>query len=60
MTFWMDQGWLTADPTGGRAPGRTRALSVADIEALLGLDIEDLDRRSSPRRQARRDPQRRA
>ncbi|MEV4177824.1 site-specific integrase [Nonomuraea sp. NPDC049709] len=85
VTFWMDQGWLTADPTRrlrrrGRAPGRTRALSVADIEALLeldaplrertlwtmlyetaaravevlGLDIEDLDRRDRRARVTRR------
>ncbi|MEV0972040.1 tyrosine-type recombinase/integrase [Microtetraspora glauca] len=43
MTFWRDQGWLTADPTRrlrrrGRAPDRTRALAVADIEALLNLE----------------------
>lgn len=43
VAFWMDQGWLTADPTRllrrrGRAPDRTRALAVADIEALFDLE----------------------
>ncbi|MEU6726662.1 site-specific integrase [Nonomuraea wenchangensis] len=43
-TFWTDQGWLTADPTRrlrrrGRAPDRTRALTVADIDALLDLEV---------------------
>lgn len=43
MAFWIDQGWLTTDPTRrlrrrGRAPDRTRALSVADIDALLDLE----------------------
>ncbi|MCF6473582.1 hypothetical protein FAF44_35140 [Nonomuraea sp. MG754425] len=40
VTFWMDQGWLSTDPTRrlrrrGRAPDRTRALAVANIEALF-------------------------
>jgi integrase/recombinase XerC/integrase/recombinase XerD len=43
-TFWTDQGWLAADPARrlrrrGRAPARTRALGVADVEALLRLDV---------------------
>ncbi|WP_326822973.1 tyrosine-type recombinase/integrase [Streptosporangium sp. NBC_01756] len=43
VTFWMDQGWLAVDLTRrlrrrGRAPDRTRALAVADIEALLNLE----------------------
>jgi integrase/recombinase XerC/integrase/recombinase XerD len=43
VTFWIDQGWLSADPTRrlrrrGRSPDRTRALSVADIDALFDLD----------------------
>ncbi|MEU4580419.1 tyrosine-type recombinase/integrase [Nonomuraea sp. NPDC023979] len=81
----MDQGWLTADPTRllrrrGRTPDRTRALAVADIEALfdleaplrektlwamlyetaaraselLGLDLEDLDRRNRRARVTRK------
>ncbi|GAA3969750.1 hypothetical protein GCM10023085_60060 [Actinomadura viridis] len=44
VAFWIDQGWLTTDPTRrlrrrGRGPDRTRALSVADIDALLDLDV---------------------
>ncbi|MEV4096245.1 tyrosine-type recombinase/integrase [Streptosporangium saharense] len=44
VAFWMDQGWLAADPTRrlrrrDRAPDRTRALTVADIEALLDLEV---------------------
>jgi integrase len=43
VAYWQDQGWLSADPTRrlrrrGRAPDRTRALSVAEIEALFDLD----------------------
>jgi integrase len=45
LGYWRDQGWLepAADPTcrlrrRGRAPDRTKALSRADIEALLGRD----------------------
>ena len=42
--FWADQGWLTADPARrlrrrGRAADRTRALSAADIKALLSMDV---------------------
>ena len=42
-SFWVGQGWLTTDPTRrlrrrGPAPDRIRAISVADIEALLGMD----------------------
>jgi len=41
--YWRGQDWLTADPTRplrrrGRAPDRTKALSKADIEALLTRD----------------------
>ncbi|MEO3876031.1 site-specific integrase [Nonomuraea sp. B12E4] len=44
VAFWTDQGWLTTDPTRrlrrrGRAPDRTRALAVADIEAIFDLDV---------------------
>jgi integrase len=43
-SFWMDQGWLSADPTRrlrrrGRAPDRTRALGAADVDALLDMDV---------------------
>ncbi|MCW2914424.1 MAG: Integrase/recombinase XerD [Actinomycetia bacterium] len=44
VAYWQDQpGWLSADPTRrlrrrGRSPDRTRALSVAEIEALFELD----------------------
>lgn len=43
VAFWIDQGWLTADPTRrlrrrGRGPDRTRALAVADVEAIFDLD----------------------
>jgi integrase/recombinase XerC/integrase/recombinase XerD len=43
-SFWIGQGWLTADPSRrlrrrGRAPDRTRALGAAEVEALLGLDV---------------------
>ncbi|WP_433232463.1 hypothetical protein [Actinomadura formosensis] len=43
MSFWIDQGWLSTDPTRrlrrrGHAPGRTRALSTTDIDALLDLE----------------------
>jgi len=38
--YWRDQHWLADDPTSllrrrGRAPDRSRALSRADVEALL-------------------------
>lgn len=41
--YWRDQGWITVDPTGllrrrRRAPDRSRALSRADVEALLSRD----------------------
>jgi site-specific recombinase XerD len=41
--FWMDQEWLTTDPTRrlrrrGRAPDRTRALAVADVDAIFEMD----------------------
>ncbi|WP_232304076.1 site-specific integrase [Pseudofrankia sp. DC12] len=39
--YWRDQGWIVGDPTRairrrGRAPDRTRALSRAVVEELLG------------------------
>jgi integrase/recombinase XerD len=39
--FWMDQEWLTTDPTRrlrrrGRAPDRTRALAAADLDPDSG------------------------
>lgn len=42
--YWTAQGWLGSDPTRrlrrrGRAPDRTRALSAADIEAVLDMDV---------------------
>jgi integrase/recombinase XerC/integrase/recombinase XerD len=42
--YWQDQpGWLSSDPTRrlrrrGRAPDRSRALSVAEVEALFELE----------------------
>jgi len=41
--YWRDQDWLTTDPTRalrrrGRAPDRTKALSRAEIGALLDRD----------------------
>jgi integrase len=41
--YWRDQEWLTTDPTRslrhrGRAPDRTKALSRAEIEALLARE----------------------
>jgi integrase len=41
--YWHDQDWLASDPTRsvrrrGRAPDRTKALSRADIEALLARE----------------------
>lgn len=46
--YWMDQGWITADPSRrlrrrGRAPDRTRALPRGDIEDFLTR--EDLELR---------------
>jgi integrase/recombinase XerC/integrase/recombinase XerD len=43
-SFWIAQGWLTADPARrlrrrGRAPDRTRALGAAEVDALLALDV---------------------
>lgn len=43
VAYWQDQNWLSSDPTRrlrrrGRSPDRTRALSVADIDALFDLD----------------------
>jgi integrase len=44
VAYWQDQpGWLATDPTRrlrrrGRSPDRTRALSVAEIEALFELE----------------------
>ena len=43
-SFWIRQGWLTADPARrlrrrGRAPDRTRALGAAEVEALLDMDV---------------------
>jgi integrase/recombinase XerC/integrase/recombinase XerD len=40
VRYWMEQGWLAADPTSGlrrrrRAADRTRALSRAEIDELL-------------------------
>ena len=39
-SYWADQGWLEADPAQGlrrrkRPPDRTRAISRAEVEALL-------------------------
>jgi hypothetical protein len=39
--YWRDQGWIGTDPTcglrrRGRPPDRTRALSIGQVEALLG------------------------
>jgi integrase/recombinase XerC/integrase/recombinase XerD len=41
--YWRDQGWIVGDPTRairrrGRAPDRTRALSRAVVEELLGRE----------------------
>jgi site-specific recombinase XerD len=41
--YWRDQEWLTTDPTRslrrrGRAPDRTKALTRAQIEALLARE----------------------
>ncbi|WP_198153059.1 site-specific integrase [Pseudofrankia sp. DC12] len=41
--YWRDQGWIVGDPTRairrrGRAPDRTRALSRATVEELLGRE----------------------
>jgi integrase len=41
--YWRDQDWLTTDPTRslrrrGRAPDHTKALSRAEIEALLARE----------------------
>jgi integrase len=41
--YWRDQAWLATDPTRslrrrGRAPDRTKALSRAEIEALLARE----------------------
>jgi integrase len=41
--YWHDQDWLATDPTRsvrrrGRAPDRTKALSRADIQALLARE----------------------
>lgn len=38
--YWSDQGWIAADPIRGlrrrgRAPDRTRALAISQIEAVL-------------------------
>jgi integrase/recombinase XerC/integrase/recombinase XerD len=43
-SYWIGQGWLSADPTRrlrrrGRAPDRTRALGAAEVEALFGMDV---------------------
>jgi integrase len=43
-SFWVGQGWLSADPSRrlrrrGRAPDRTRALGAAEVDALLDLDV---------------------
>jgi integrase/recombinase XerC/integrase/recombinase XerD len=43
LGYWRDQAWLTTDPTRtlrrrGRAPDRTKALSRAEIEALLARE----------------------
>lgn len=43
VSYWQDQDWLSADPTRrlrrrGRAPDRTRALSLQEIDALFDLE----------------------
>ena len=43
VTYWQDQHWLTSDPTRrlrrrGRSPDRTRALPVAEVDALFELE----------------------
>ena len=43
IRYWTEQTWLAGDPTQalrrrGRAPDRTKALSRAEVEALLALE----------------------
>jgi integrase len=43
IRYWTEQSWLAGDPTQalrrrGRAPDRTKALTKADIQALLTLE----------------------